>query len=524
MLGIGAACLTMDRHAIRHSMAGTTMKVTLTSLVAGLIFLTVHAHSGEIPSGGITVTGPITGGKQGRPFSAPQIDLNDYGYSTTEYFIEGTATAYEFAKGRKKTADGLWTVYSKDEKVPYRTRILVVRPDHQDDFNGTVVLHWQNVTAGYEVGSAGGEYLRGYAWVGVSAQKVGVDGSPGPRPAGLRQWDPDRYGNLVHPGDPYCYDIFTQAATVVAPDRKTRGNDPMAGLQVERLIASGASQSASRLRTYINAVHPIARIFDGFMPYIDFSSTSGLATRIPRDRSRSVQTATRIPRNRSRYVPASARIREDLDVPVFVINSETEILPYLGARQPDTDKFRLWEVAGSSHVSIPRVLPDSEAASAIKAMGLESPNWHSYAPAYNAALRHMHIWLKNGTPPPAFTRVRIAQDKEARIQRDRYGNAVGGIRLPDFAVPTAEHRGIGIRKPGGTRFGPLYGYARDFTSEELKALYPDERAFKAAYEAAIAASIRDGVILKEDAAAMRERTYLWVEKMWNKERREDDGT
>lgn len=270
----------------------------------------------------------------------------------------------------------------------------------------------------------------------------------------------------------------------------------MARLQVKRLIAAGASQSASRLRAYINGVHPIAKVFDGFMPYIDFSNASGLAARIPRDRRR--------------YVRTSTRIREDLDVPVFVVNSETEILSYLGARQADTDKFRLWEVAGSSHVTIPRVLPGSEAASTIQAMGLQSSNWHSYTPAYSAALRHMHVWLKDGIPPPAFPRVKITQDKEPRIQRDSYGNAVGGIQLPDFAVPTAEHRGRGIRKPGGTRFGSLYGYARDFTSEELKALYPDEQTFKAAYEAAVAASIKDGVMLKEDAASMRERAYQWI--------------
>ena len=90
-----------------------------------------------------------------------------------------------------------------------------------------MIVHWQNVTAGYELGTVtDGEYLRGYAWVGVSAQLVGVNGFPGPTAAGLRQWDPERYGSLNHPGDAYSFDIFSQAATVVAPDRMERGNDP----------------------------------------------------------------------------------------------------------------------------------------------------------------------------------------------------------------------------------------------------------------------------------------------------------
>jgi hypothetical protein len=53
-----------------------------------------------------------------------------------------------------------------------------------------------------------GTLLRaGYAWGGVSTQKVGIDA-----PLGLRAWDSARYGGLTHPGDAYSYDIFSQAA------------------------------------------------------------------------------------------------------------------------------------------------------------------------------------------------------------------------------------------------------------------------------------------------------------------------
>ena len=39
--------------------------------------------------------------------------------------------------------------------------MLVVRPEDASAFNGTVVVFWLNVTAGFELGSAGGEALRG---------------------------------------------------------------------------------------------------------------------------------------------------------------------------------------------------------------------------------------------------------------------------------------------------------------------------------------------------------------------------
>ena len=50
----------------------------------------------------------------------------------------------------------------------------------------------------------------GFAWVGVSAQQVGVDA--------LKAADPSRYGSLSHPGDSYSYDIFSQAGQAVWDD------------------------------------------------------------------------------------------------------------------------------------------------------------------------------------------------------------------------------------------------------------------------------------------------------------------
>ena len=76
------------------------------------------------------------------------------------------------------TPDGRWEV-TEYARAPYRTRLLVLRPARADDFNGTVVVGWQNVSAGYESSApASGEVYEGYAWVGVSAQEVGLYGFP----------------------------------------------------------------------------------------------------------------------------------------------------------------------------------------------------------------------------------------------------------------------------------------------------------------------------------------------------------
>jgi hypothetical protein len=95
--------------------------------------------------------------------------------------------------------------------------------------DGVVHVNWQNVTGGFELGTAdfdSEQLLDGFAWVGVSAQRVGVYGFPGGEQFGLRGWDPERYRTLDHPGDDFSFDIYTlagreDAATMTAAAAET---------------------------------------------------------------------------------------------------------------------------------------------------------------------------------------------------------------------------------------------------------------------------------------------------------------
>ena len=394
------------------------------------------------------------------------MDVTDQGYLTEEYFLEGEATAYELTEG-DHNPDGQWKTQPSSDKAAFKTRLLVVRPEDPAAFNSTVVVFWLNVTAGFELGSAAGETLRDYAWVGVSAQKIGIDGIP-QDPQGLKAWDPKRYGSLVHPGDAYSYDIFTEAASAVGPDRDTEGLDPMAGLAVER----GASQSAARLRTYIDGVHHLADVFDGYLPFIDFGRVVPFASDLE-----------------DRHGGARASIRADLDVPVIVVNSETELTSYYGVREPDSARFRLREVPGTSHVSVPRPAEPTEGGS----------NWMSYYPVYNSAIRHLHRCITDGVEPPKMPLVEVKPGTpRPEVVRDQHGNALGAIRLPDLEVPTASHSGFGTQRPG-SRFGFLYGTATDFDGDQLAALYPNRESYLDAWNAALARAVDEGMILPEDA-------------------------
>ena len=249
--------------------------------------------------------GPITGGSQGRPFSLPLADLVARGYVAEEFFLDGTASSFVPVSDAPLAADGRWDAVVGDA-ADYRTRILVVRPADPAAATGTAVVQWLNVTAGYELGTADDEeLLSGHVWVGVSAQKVGIDGFPPGRPAyqgrqlpnpPLKEWDAERYGSLVHPGDPYSFDIFSQAGAAV------RSGAVTGGVTVDRLVATGASQSAARLTTYIAAIHPIAQVFDAFMPTIsggsgtllgDVPGTASLRDPASRPRGASATTSTR---------------------------------------------------------------------------------------------------------------------------------------------------------------------------------------------------------------------------------------
>ena len=108
---------------------------------------------------------------------------------------------------------------------------------------------------------------------------------------GLKQIDPDRYDSLDHPGDAFAYDIFTQVA------RAVRDDQGVGELEPARLVASGQSQSAAAMVSYINGVQPLTQAFDGFflhsrggasLPFppvgesVDLTSTFGRAATILR--------------------------------------------------------------------------------------------------------------------------------------------------------------------------------------------------------------------------------------------------
>jgi hypothetical protein len=79
----------------------------------------------------------------GYPFFATTVDLKSYSYIEEEFLFEGTANRYN--------TPALATGSVTDSGHTYRTRMIVRRPVAPGKFNGTVLMEWQNVAAGYDL-------------------------------------------------------------------------------------------------------------------------------------------------------------------------------------------------------------------------------------------------------------------------------------------------------------------------------------------------------------------------------------
>jgi len=435
------------------------------------------------------VTGPVSGGSYGWPFGASMLDLDAYGYEEHEYFLEGEATRFRQAPDTPWEPDGLWQAEPIDQ-APFKTRFIVYRPTDPTRFNGTVVVTWNNVTAGHDLFGAGSHELfdAGFALACLTTQKVGIDGLP-PVHQGLAGWDEERYGSLSIDSDDYAYDVFTQAALAVGANRKPAAVDPMGGLEVHRVIAQGASQSAGRLATYINAIQPLARAYDGFILTIYFGRGSPLEVgqevvniNLPAE-DRDVQ---------SRLAGVN-RLRDDLGTPVFVVNSELEAIACHGVRQPDTDTFRYWECAATSHGSqqgraIRQRLIDRDQV--VSRPAVPNINAIPMTPLFDIAHHHMHRWLVDGTPPPIQPKIEFTGNPVS-VVRDEHGIATGGIRLPQADVPLAQNSAIPLAED---IFALLGGSSHPFAAEQVIEMYGDIEQFITRFEAAAQQAVDVGVL------------------------------
>ncbi|MGO8860629.1 MAG: alpha/beta hydrolase domain-containing protein [Acidimicrobiales bacterium] len=473
------------------------------ALVLSTLMLTLLAYPVGVLSAGtaaalpsVTVSGPMPVGSStfNGTLYGTSFDLSQVGYESSQYFISGTASSY--VPVNPLTSDGKWSV-TPGVSAPYTTRIAVYRPIDPRKFNGTVIVEWLNVSGGVDDSPewtlSHNELVReGFAWVGVSAQAVGVDAA--------KAIDPAEYSSLSHPGDSFSYDIYSQAGQAVRDD----ASQILGGLTPHKVIAAGESQSAFRLMTYIDAVQPIAHVYDGFLVHSQFGTGAAL--------SQAPQA--------SYPTPTPTTIRSDLGVPVLEFETETDVynsnltdrLFYGNPRN-----FRLWEIAGSSHFDYyglevgPTDIGNGQGAVENLAAELNPPTVTSAGTcnlpintggthwALDAAVFWLNRWVDDGRPPPQPPYLQTTQASPVAFKLDANGNVLGGVRSPQVDAPLGALGGTGNTPvPNCT----LFGTTVPFGASQLATLYPSHAQFVFKWDLATLRDLRAGYLVPADAVEL----------------------
>ena len=445
---------------------------------------------------GVTVTPePVGSPTFNGTLLGTNFDLSQVGYESSQYFISGTANSY--VPVNPLTSDGKWNV-TTGASAPYTTRIAAYRPIDPRKFNGTVVVEWLNVSGGLDDAPdwtlTHNELIReGFAWVGVSAQAVGVNFA--------KATDPAEYSSLSHPGDSFSYDIFSQAGQTVRDDAA----QILGGLTPHKVIAAGESQSAGRLMTYIDAVQPITHVYNGFLVHSQFGTGAPL--------SQAPQTSV--------LAPTPTTIRSDLGVPVLEFETETDVF---NSNLTDRDfvgnpsNFRLWEVAGSSHfddyglnigpsdigngqgavenlaaMQDPPTSPNPQLPNCNEPINTGGTHW-----VLDAAVHWLNLWVTLGIAPPQPPVLATTQSSPVVFQDDANGNTMGGVRSPQVDAPIAALGGIG----NSPAFCALFGTTVPYNASELNSLYPNHGVFVLKWDLSTLKDLFAGYLLPADAVEL----------------------
>lgn len=430
--------------------------------------------------------------------------LTDVGYQTEEYILADIARSFSPTSMPLPT-DGKISAVADPEDVAgdFNTRMVVYRPINPADFDGRVVVEWLNVSAGAEANPnwvmGHNELVRkGAAWVGVSAQQVGVNQL-------ANTFNPVRYGSLVHPGDSYSYDIFSKAGLQIAEAAST----VLGGLTADRVIAAGESQSAMRMVTYIDAVHPLHNIYDGFFVHSRFNATRLSQSPLPN-----------IP------LPSPTPIRDDLSVPVIVVQAEGDVIGMEGeSRQPATTAMvREWEMAGTAHADSYTLIGAGDPGDGSRTHTMfgflreprnnfncvngfsAGPHWLIVQAAHTA----LDNWITTSIAPPNPPLLTVQSTSPFTLSRDVHGNALGGIRTPHVDVPIATLDDDNAAPPGGFPFCALFGRTIPFSEAKVMQLYPTHADFIQQWSASVDASVAAGFVPFEEGVFLKDAASGWL--------------
>ncbi len=439
-------------------------------------------------------------------------------YVEEEYLVSGAADLFNYAHNPPLGPTDLTPI---QEGVPYRTRMIVRRPEKKGHFNGTVVIEWWNSTAGFDtapVWDPSADYFarNGFIYVGVTNSTTSLGFLVGgcsllgvlPPTCGTR------YATLSLPENGVAFEMMSQIANLL---KSSSPENPLpSGFDVERIYHAGQSQQGGSMVTYASAFH--FDVNDGYFVQqaatarpINFGPECGEVGSPP------------YPNCTPRLQGGDRLVRTDLPVPVYHGNTETDISNLFGivGRQDDTPTFRYYEVAGGGHLTvhldievIPAGIigPDPLFLEDLCQFPLnttaDGPVFVSHV--WNALWENMEDQVRKGREPPAGVQMDVDPNTQ-QVLRDEFGNGLGGVRLPSLEAPVATYLPGNVADPSLPPFLQAIGNLACFTGssvspfdpETLDDLYPNHGS----YVKAVAESVNDLVsgdfLLPKDAATLK---------------------
>jgi hypothetical protein len=356
---------------------------------------------------------------------------------------------------------------------PFKTLLQVIRPADSDKASGIVIMEpWHR--AGYwTLYSKVQSYVtrEGHTAAFVIANKNVLD-------TVIKPQNPTLFSDLSLPDLEFSdSEVMAQAGVLL------RGG-ALPDVVCRKLILGGQSTEAYWVRRYISQEHAKAQIdgkhiFDGYFP---------------------AQSALSSPRS----------IIEDIDVPVIELQGESELIRSFANggteasfRREDGENYRLYEVPGMPHVCT------RNGASALRTatMSCFNTNFSNFPlfDVFHAALDNLIAWIDREVEAPTAPRIETLEGGRL-IERDKHGNARGGLRTSYFEVPIATVHATNGETPVNLRAERCDFFAWDepFSRETLISLYATHDNYVSQVNDALDQIVANRWYLPEDAAAIRE--------------------
>ncbi|KAH8693644.1 hypothetical protein BGW36DRAFT_301521 [Talaromyces proteolyticus] len=411
--------------------------------------------------------------------------LPEYEYVSREYLMSGIAAGES-----------------------YCTRLLLRCPKDPALFTGFVVEEPAHLWGGTSIWRATNRWLmrNGHAWLEVDSQAPSALGN-------IKTVDPERYGEMHFVPGPLshefkesipfvtevtketlsdAYDEFkakwwpatTQSPEIIAAASWTLRSGCL-GIIATRVVLSGLSQTGGLTRRFITHSSHL-RLRDGSLPF-------------------------------EAYIPCQSggeALPDIAHVKIVELVGESEFqgvrlpcgvggqLKGISHRRPQSDSFRLYEIAGMAHRE--SRYPSERDLEHYSGVTLRRAKWSTFANSfiYHAVFEAVEKWTsEEAIPPPKSCVIHTVGDSDD-IVRDEYGNAKGGVRTVHTDVPLA--RFVAATPKGRPNW--YRGSEMPFHEHKLKAMYGTVFNYRKEAGQALRKQMQAGFLLAADAEVLRRET------------------